>query len=200
MSDALSSTAYPFLGLSQAPFRALSPLQRVILSTDGTLTGLLEAYLGEAMAVVKLGESSTPPQDEQVLAWLLLTQNAPVMERQILLRGAESGQTWLHARSYLLPERIEPRSFREQLIKTDAPIGKLWQAHRSETFKEILQWGIESADNRLAEYFGIGDGDELLWRTYRVFAHRLPAMVITEKFPQVLFRDQSVSKVGREDP
>ena len=168
-------------------FRALSPLQRVILSADGTLTDLLQAYLGEVMTVVKLAESHTPLKDGPILDWLLLAEDSLVLDRQILLQGQDSQRTWLYAHSQLVPERIEPASFREQLLNTRAPIGKLWQSHRSETFKEILQWGLAPADAELAKYFGITEGAELLWRTYRVFANRLPVMAITEKFPQDLF-------------
>jgi chorismate-pyruvate lyase len=107
------------------------------------------------------------------------------MERQILLQGKTSLRNWLYADSIIVLERVEER-FREKLIKSHIPIGKLWREHKTETFKEIVIYALEQAGD-LSDYFDIKREDKLLRRTYRVFSDRQPVMMITEKFPENSF-------------
>jgi len=108
-----------------------------------------------------------------------------VLERQILLCGKTSRRNWLYADSIIVLERVEER-FREKLIKSHTPIGKLWVEHKTETFKEIVTYAREQAGD-LSDYFDIKREDKLLSRTYRVFSHQKPVMMITEKFPESYF-------------
>jgi len=108
-----------------------------------------------------------------------------VLERQILLCGKTSRRNWLYADSIIVLERVEEK-FREKLIESHTPIGKLWVKHKTETFKEIVTYAREQAGN-LANYFDIEREDKLLSRTYRVFSNRQPVMTITEKFPENSF-------------
>lgn len=164
----------------------LSSFQRVLLVADGTLTTLLEVYLDEPMRVVKLLEEiSIKPQLPDVPAF---SGKKQVLERRILLQGGNSGRNWIYAQSFLLPERMAP-DFREQLLNSSMPIGKLWLAHKTETFKEIIKARRERA-GELARHFAIKEDDSLLSRTYLVYCGQLPVMVITEKFPEQYFQDK----------
>jgi chorismate-pyruvate lyase len=157
----------------------LTPLQRIILSSNGTLTKLLEDLIGEQLIVIKLHESVDIHQ--QPIAYLELPAQQKVIQRKICLQGKNSGINWLYAESIIVPDRLES-PFRDELLESQIPIGNLWFKYRVETFKEILPPFQQSA-GELAQYFAIEPQQPLLGRTYRVFSKQQPVMMLTEKFP-----------------
>jgi chorismate-pyruvate lyase len=161
----------------------LSLSQKTLVLTDGTLTKMIELYIGELLHVVKLSERTIVLP--QPIASLQIQPGQSVIERKILLQGMVQAQNWLYAESLIIPDRLEP-SFKERLLHSREPIGKLWIEHRTETFREILASFREPAD-KLASYFAIAPEEHLLCRSYRVFSNRQPIMLITEKFPESFF-------------
>ena len=161
----------------------LSAFQRILLTTDGTLTEILEAYLFEPIQIVKLSEEiiltiqDIPPLD--------LKSGSEVIERKVLLQGKISRKNFIYAESLLVHERLDPK-FRDELLKSKIPMGRLWLEHKIETFKEIIDSSQHLAEN-LSNYFNIQTEDRMLSRTYRVFSNHQPIMIITEKFPENYF-------------
>lgn len=169
--------------LGELVLEELSPLQRILLSADGTLTKLLEVYLDESMQIVKLLEDVFPAI--KPVEALELDAGEDIIERKILLQGKLSRRKWMYADSIIVLDRIS-RTFQEQLLNSHVPIGKLWLEHKVETFKEIITASRENAGD-LAEYFEIERDAVLLSRSYRVFCGHRPVMLITEKFPESYF-------------
>lgn len=161
----------------------LSPLQRILLTTDGTLTEILEAYLLEKIQLVKLSEELV--KITEYIPALDLDIGTQVIERKILLRGKISLNNFIYAESIIVPERLEP-SWKSRLIESQEPMGRLWLEHKLETFKEIIDSAIEIAED-LSNYFNIEREDKILSRTYRVFSNKKPIIMITEKFPESYF-------------
>ena len=162
---------------------SLSTFQRILLTTDGTVTEMLEAYSLEQINVVKLAEGLVSTVKE--IPVLELKRGTQVIERKILLQGKISRKNYLYAESIIVPERLDER-FQDALLKSQTPIGKLWLQYKVETFKEIVDTGKEPT-GKLADYFLVEKEDKMLFRTYRVFNNRQPVMMITEKFPEKLF-------------
>ena len=158
----------------------LSTLQRIILTTDGTLTEILEAYLYEKIRVIKLSEGVVSITKD--IPALNAKIGSEVIERKVVLQGKISRSNWIYAESVIVPERLEERH-RDRLLHSQESIGRLWLQHRVETFKEIIYSARETAGD-LAQYFNIAPEDKLLSRTYRVFSKGQPVMTITEKFPE----------------
>jgi chorismate-pyruvate lyase len=163
----------------------LSVFQRIILTTDGTVTEILEAYLSEKISLVKLSETIEPMTQDNLP--LDITHGQEVIERKILLQGKISRNNWVYAESILVPDRLDEK-LKNGLLVSQEPMGRLWIEHRLETFKEIVDSAREPAED-LADYFKINRSDILLSRTYRVFSGRRPVILITEKFPETFFRD-----------
>jgi chorismate-pyruvate lyase len=162
---------------------SLSTFQRIILTTDGTLTDILEAYIFEQIRVVKLSETlSSASEDIEVLE---LKKNTDIIDRKVLLQGKISRKNFIYAESIIIPERLD-ENFREELLKSRTPIGRLWLEYRMETFKEIIDSKKRMA-GELASHFNIQPKDYLFSRTYRVFSGRRPALMITEMFPESYF-------------
>ncbi len=183
ITDVFKTDLYELLRDSQINPSKLSHFQKFLLIADGTLTNLLEVFLNEPIGVIKLSEEIVSIATD--ILPLEIKAGTEVLERQILLQGKTSRRNWLYADSIIVLERVEEK-FREKLIKSHTPIGKLWREHKTETFKEIVTYALEPARD-LADYFEIKREDKLLSRTYRVFSNRRPIMTITEKFPENSF-------------
>ena len=183
ITDVLQTDLYELLRNSQIDPSKLNPFQKILLIADGTLTNILEAFLNEPIGVIKLSEEIVSITAD--ILPLEIKVGTEVLERQILLCGKTSRRNWLYADSIIVLERMEER-FREKLIKSHIPIGKLWREHKMETFKEIVTYAREQAGD-LSNCFDIKREDKLLSRTYRVFSSHQPVMMITEKFPNSYF-------------
>ncbi len=155
----------------------LSLLQKVLLTTDGTVTQLLEIYTSEKIRVEKLGHAMVTDAPQS----LGVSATEPVLSRRILLSGAT--RPYLYAHSWLVPSRM-PRGMQETILQTDTPIGQFWRATRLETFREIIDFRREH-DSTTAALFGVDVA--LLSRTYLIHAGRLPIGLIVEKFPSTYF-------------
>jgi len=163
-------------------FEHLSPVQRIILTTDGTLTDILEAYALEPIQVVKLSENPAYLVGESPLG---INAETALRQRKILLQGERSGINWLYAESFIVTERLH-KQFNHGLDTPSQPIGKLWNTYKMETFKETLH-RFEEPAAALATHFDISPDDTLICRTYRVFSQRQPIMLITDKMPKSFY-------------
>ena len=158
---------------------SLDPLQRILLVTDGTLTEILEANFFERICLVKISQEVIPAAASHAL--LDPRPGEALIERKILLQGEESHRNYAYAESLIAVDRLS-RSFRDELLNSTTPLGRLWLEHKLETFKELPGLGWHRADH-LCRYFECADSAPLLVRTYRVFSFTRPVMVITEYFP-----------------
>lgn len=155
-------------------------LQRILLTNDGTITDILEAAFRERIDLVRLDIRVV--QTPVAVPVLEIEVGDSAMERKILLRGQRSRINYAYAESLIAVDRLDSL-FRDELITSDIPIGRLWLEHRLETWKQRLDIFRRPA-NELAVHFGIHSEVELLGRSYRVFNNRRPIMLITEYFPQ----------------
>lgn len=162
---------------------ALSTFQRILLTTDGTVTDMLEAYLCEQIQLVKLSEDLV--KTSYYIPPMEIEEGTEFIERKILLRGRISRKNYIYAESIIVLDRLED-NFRNELVNTKTPIGKLWFEKRVETFKEIIDSGKYPA-RELSQYFNIDPEENLFFRTYCVRSNQKYTMMITEKFPESYF-------------
>ena len=162
--------------------------QQILLITDGTVTDLLEVYMGEKIQIIKIREESINVADD-IPALELLTGDE-VIEREVFLQGQESKKNYIYAKSLVIPARLQA-GLHQDILNSSIPLGQLWIAHKLETFKQIIGNGKEPADD-LAPHFAITRDAEMLHRTYRLFSNQQPCIMITEKFPACYFTDQFV--------
>lgn len=167
----------------------LSMFQRILLGSDGTMTSLLEEISGESLCAQKIFEEVGATTFD--IPELELYAGQLLWRRTVTLQGKLSGINYLYAESLITPENLDEK-FSDMLLKTKAPIGKIWDLFQVETYKSLVDWGEEAAGST-GEFFSIGVDDVLLYRTYRVFSQGKPVMRITEKFPRSWFRDIRIS-------
>lgn len=161
-------------------YEDLSLYQRIVLNNGGCLTKLLEDLLEENLKLIKLEEQVQESTKEEVT--LQSTGGCQVLNRKILLAGESSGANHIYAESTIILDHLD-EEFSHLLMHSHIPIGKLWEKLKVETYKTLVAWGDEHA-GALSLYFNIMPGDLLLYRTYLVYSHKKPVMMITEKFPQ----------------
>lgn len=161
----------------------LSVFQQILLTTDGTVTNILQAYAGEPITLVRLSQSVLESATD--IPELGPVPVNGVMERSVILQGSRSETNLLSADSRIALDRLHPR-VREGLLYTNEPIGRLLATNRIETFREFISWNPEPAGT-CASHFGIDQGDTVLSRTYRILSQHEPIMAITEKFPATSF-------------
>ncbi|MEO1690750.1 MAG: chorismate pyruvate-lyase family protein [Cyanobacteria bacterium J06631_6] len=167
----------------QATLPVKSFLQRLLLVTDGRITDIVQAYSGETVEAVKLRQKLIISGSR--FSPLQLDREYQLLDRSIVLQGSGTRTNYLYADSQIVLERLQA-DIRDELIFSRQPIGKLLRENKIETYREILDCGIEPAGS-VGQYFGIDSSAELIYRTYLVLIAGLPVMQITEKFPTTHF-------------
>jgi chorismate-pyruvate lyase len=159
----------------------LPALQRLLLTTDGTMTTALAKLLGEPIGVRLLQQHRTvlATDDEE----LSLPAGREVIERRALLHGVESGTPLLVGVSRIVTQRL-PRAARAALLAGDVAIGLVLRTHEIETFRAPLGIGVRRASDEAARYLGAAP---MCWRRYLIKAARRPLMSVDEQFPAAGF-------------
>ena len=161
----------------------LTPFQRALIVTDGTVTRLIEAYTLAPVEVVLLHQAKQTLSTEHI--WLELPSGAPVISREVLLHTSsisdDTPKIQAYATSLIVSQHL-PKGILDELESDPAGLGGILQESGLETRRELLWCCCETAQD-LPEAIAHLEGEPLLSRTYRVFANKKPIMLITEKFP-----------------
>ena len=166
----------------EIPIRELPPFLRTLLVTDGTVTKILEAYFWEPVEVVTLRQELVTT--ERPVSWIKVDAGDRVLVRRARLSGVDSGSTYATAFSVIRPQLI-PETFRQRLIDREIGIGVLIRDSGLESYREVLEIGIEPSeeDGNLAGPARSG----VVFRTYRIIIDGRPVILITEGFPLDLY-------------
>lgn len=166
----------------------LSPPQRMLLATDGSVTSLLEILSRSPVEVVTRVQEVRPA--DRVTADLLEVEpGTEVNYRVVDLKNKTTGEVLLFAVSFTPLSRLEP-AFRADLMRADIPIGRILRQHRIEARREILEMRVERAEEGLARTFGICLGEPLLTRRYHIIRQDKPLISIQEAFPSCRFTEE----------
>jgi beta-ribofuranosylaminobenzene 5'-phosphate synthase len=166
----------------------LSPVQKILLGTDGSVTQLLEAVTGKQIVITTRVQEiiSADPEIAQKLGVLA---GSHVNHRVVEIKNNDSGEVLIYAISYTPIDRL-PHEFRQDLLRADIPIGKIIKQHRIEARREILTAEVRPASGEAAEIFKMFRNEPLLCREYQIIHGGLPLIVIQEQFPYHKFLDE----------
>jgi len=165
------------------------PFDRMLLSTDGTVTTLLAACTGEPI-ITRATRQAGPASLDRLLtatgcwwhpdATLLEVSRAErVIARRVTLRGGRSDVAYVLAESLAVPDRL-PRRVARGLTSEGASLGRLLTAGPVETRREVLQVTAVSADEAACDHLGVRPGATLAQRTYRIVIGERAAAAVTE--------------------
>ena len=166
----------------------LSPVQKILLGTDGSVTGILENITGEPVEVVTRLQQVIVA-DRETASELDIREGEPVNYRIVELRNSKTAETLIYAVSYTPLNRLNPE-IKTDLMKADIPIGKILKKHRLETRREIIGAGTVLADEDLSNTFSCFRDDPLLSREYRIVRDKKTLIRIREVFPYSKFSNE----------
>lgn len=166
----------------------LSPVQRILLGTDGSVTSLLELVTGSPVSVSTLLQEIRKA-DARTADELDIQPGEEINHRIVELRNAETGEVLVYAVSDTPLSRLSPE-FREDLMKADIPIGRILAKYRMESRREILEMNAGPSDARMRVSFGLGTDLPFLSRKYRIYHQDRPLICIKEAFPAHSFLDR----------
>jgi beta-ribofuranosylaminobenzene 5'-phosphate synthase len=172
----------------EAEVGRLSRVQKILLSTDGSVTRLLETITGSQVRIATLSQEVAGAGAE-ASGLLGVAEGEPVNHRVVRIEDSRSSATLIYAVSDTPLSRLSP-GFREDLMRADIPIGRILARHRIESRREILDARIIPAGDEHARIFGTFRGEPLLSRRYRIVHRGQPLISIEEQFPASAFLDE----------
>jgi beta-ribofuranosylaminobenzene 5'-phosphate synthase len=160
----------------------LSPLQKVLLGTDGSVTRLLELATG-APVEIRTIHQEVIPADRRCADRLACTEGEPVNHRVVDLLNSRTGDLLIHAVSDTPLSRLSP-GIRDDLMRADIPIGRILREHQIESRREITGVCVQFPE------IDPGLTGPQLSRQYRIIHQRLPLIHIEESFSCHAFRER----------
>lgn len=158
-------------------YRSLPPLQRVLLSCDGTLGNVIEAFFLESVEAIRIAQKTS--RALRPLPELDLAPSHLLMQRKVIIVGARTRRTYLYAESWIAMGKL-PTNVRRDLEHSSKTIGQMWAENNMELRKELLHIS-KYRGYRLLRLFG--NTGWLLNRKYRVISGSMPIMLISEYIP-----------------
>ncbi|GBC75088.1 Chorismate pyruvate-lyase [archaeon HR06] len=140
----------------------LSGVQKILLTTDGSITRILEVLNGE----------------EIVIKTLKRELSKDTIYREVLLLGKESGKIYVFAKSWIPLLKFD---FMMDILTKDEPIGKILERNNLEVRREIREIGWFK-DEELKKLFK-AKGNLFLFRRYHIIHKGEVLIKIEEVFP-----------------
>ncbi len=166
----------------------LSPMQKVLIGTDGSVTNLLEMATGHPVTITTRVQDIIAA-DAGTAAALEIEPGDEVNYRIVELKDSVTGKVLIYAVSRTPLRRLAPE-FRQDLMRADIPIGRILRRHRIESRREITDARIVPAGTDLARTFGVHRCESMLSREYRIIHREEPLIAIEEVFPFTSFTDE----------
>jgi chorismate-pyruvate lyase len=158
-----------------------------VLLAGAFLSTLLEASVGDVLQTRVLLQELRPP--DAAMPELILDQWEPVLDRRALLQAEGSGMAYLYIHALIVPSTV-PVNLYIRLLQGEEPLGRIIQALRLPTFREVITHGRvhleDIADRSVAESFGTDLSADVLYRTSLLYLNRrspCATMRITEMLP-----------------
>jgi chorismate-pyruvate lyase len=159
----------------------LSSAQKILLSTDGSVTAILDVLKGHVNINTLVQEFI--PADKETAENLNINPGETINYRVVIIGTTEP---LIHAVSFIPVKRLN-NEFKDDLIRADIPIGRILKRHNIESRREIKSVDVEKATPQLAEIFG--NDSYMLSRIYNII-HRDEILIrIKETFPYSLFKE-----------
>jgi len=161
--------------------RGATLLQDALLTTDGTMTDLLELFADEEIEIEKVTPGLYAAECERPECG----DEPGSVVRDVILRGKETGNRYIFAHSHLFPAVLSS-AVQARLSATSDPIGKVLREYRIESFRQMEESASHSMP-AIARVLDQRETDQMRWRRYSVISGGAAIMEITEVFSEQLF-------------
>lgn len=143
-------------------FGKLSGVQKILLSTDGSVTEILDVLYGKTRIAVL--EQKIIKTDNKTAKLLEVNENDEVIYRVVSIR--KENLPLVHAESYIPLKRLS-KDLKEELLASKEAIGRILKKQNAEIRREVLTMDVESLQ---------------LCRTYKIISREKTLMWIKEIF------------------
>jgi beta-ribofuranosylaminobenzene 5'-phosphate synthase len=171
----------------EAQVGRISPVQKFLLGTDGSITQLLEAVTGKKVVIRTLVQKVVPA-NRAAADNLSIAEGDLVNHRIVEIKTESDGEVLIYAISDTPVNRLSPE-FKDDLMKADIPIGKIIKQHHIEARREILNACVTPASDETGKIFAICKNEPVLTRQYQIIHDKKPLIFIEEQFPYNRFLD-----------
>jgi chorismate-pyruvate lyase len=138
--------------------REVTPIEKILAVTDGSVTRILEAWLGEEVGIKTI--SQEVKSAGKLGTTLGVSEEDEVNFREVEI-VSENGKVLVRAKSWIPIKRLES-GFKEDLMKADVPIGKLLVKHDIEARRELLDVGM--VDDKIVRHYNIINKEKILMK------------------------------------
>jgi chorismate-pyruvate lyase len=159
----------------------LSNAQKIILTTDGSVTTILDVIRGHVK--IETLEQKFVEADLEIALLLNIEVGDMVNYRVVVI---ETEEPQIYAISLIAVERLE-NDFKEDLIRADIPIGRILRKHNIESRREIKSVYFEDQSPEISEIFKVDS--PMLTRTYNIIHKDEILIWLKETFPYTHFMD-----------
>ena len=159
----------------------LSNAQKILLTTDGSVTTILDVIKGHVKIetlVQKFVDADT------VMASSLNIEVGETVNYRVVV--IETEEPLIYAVSLIPVKRLE-NDFKEDLIRADMPIGRILKKHNIESRREIKSVYFEDQSPEIQNIFKTDS--PMLTRTYNIIHNDEILIWLMETFPYTHFRD-----------
>jgi chorismate-pyruvate lyase len=159
----------------------LSSAQKILLTTDGSVTTILDVLKGHVNINTLVQEFV--PADREMARDLSIEEGDTVNYRVVVIK---SETPLIYALSVVPIHRLS-NDFKEDLIRADIPIGRILKKHNIESRREIKSVNVEDISEELKEIFHTDS--PMLSRTYNIIHQDEILISLKEMFPYSLFQE-----------
>ena len=164
------------------------PIDRTLMTSDGTVTTMLEACTGEPIVTVlarQSGPASLAVLEHEIGCWwqpsTSLLELAPaerLVARRVLLTGRQSGAAFVAAESLVVADRL-PDPTALDIDRVGASLGRLLNASGLVTRRRIVEI-VEVRDAAVSDRLGATQTTRLARRTYTIASTERTLAAVSE--------------------
>ena len=160
----------------------LSSAQKILLTTDGSVTAILDVLKGHVD--IETIKQEFIPADNEMAKNLDIDMGETVNYRVVIIKTTD--EPLIYAISLVPLKRLDD-DFKEDLIRADIPIGRILKKHNIESRREITSIFTEEINGELEDIFETDS--PILSRTYNIIHHDEILIWLKEMFPYSLFKE-----------
>ena len=161
----------------------LSNTQKILLTTDGSITAILDVLYGKISLFTI--DQHFEPADEFHAKLVEVSEGEKINFREVIMH--QGGKPLIYAISHIPLSRCGSEICAD-LIRADIPIGRILKTHDIESRREIRNINIEKPNDKLKELFNCDE--DMLTRDYVIINNDEILMWIKEVFPVTHFTEE----------
>ena len=162
--------------------KKLSNTQKILLTTDGSITAILDVLYGKiSLSTI---DQHFEVADESHAKLVNVDEGTEINFREVIMH--RNNKPLIYAVSHIPLSRCS-KEICADLIRADIPIGRILKNYKLESRREVNNITIEKPDDKIKELFNTDE--DILTRDYVIINNEEILMWIKEMFPISYFTE-----------